>query len=139
MERKSSKTPFSLANGCYVITEIRPEVVISYLPTSKMAALARVARSSLPLLRPALGSAGSSRRGVRALRRSPVRVFPPLAQVQQRVVPGPSQVQPGLSHKNPRTQPNFEKKRAKTTEKEEEPEEVELRYERAGPGDKRLR
>ncbi|KAJ6657224.1 hypothetical protein lerEdw1_002591 [Lerista edwardsae] len=118
--------------------EVGPEAVISYLPTIKMAALARVARGSLPLLRPALGSAGNSRRGVRALRRSPVRVLPPLAQAQQQVVPGLSQTQPGLSHKNPRTQPGFEKKRAMTREKEEEPEEVELRYERAGPGDKRL-
>ncbi|XP_066492035.1 rRNA methyltransferase 3, mitochondrial [Tiliqua scincoides] len=98
------------------------------------ATVARAARGSLALFRPVLGSAGDGRRGVRALRRSPVRVHPPLAQAQQRVVPGPAQAQPGLNHKKPRDPPDFERKRAR----EEEPQEVELRYERAGSGDKRL-
>ncbi|XP_003229802.1 rRNA methyltransferase 3, mitochondrial [Anolis carolinensis] len=68
-------------------------------------------------------------RGVRALRRSPVRVLPPVS--QQRVLP--SAAPPPPSRSGPK-----EKPKAQAWEEEQGPRESEPRYEKAGPGDKRL-
>ncbi|KAL7986908.1 hypothetical protein Chor_005827 [Crotalus horridus] len=80
------------------------------------------------LLTPCRISVGS-RRGIRGLRRKPLRVLPSVAQVQeqQRIVP--SKVKTPYIPKAPR----------KERQPEPEHEEAELRYERAGPNEKRLR
>lgn len=80
------------------------------------------------LLTPCRISVGS-RRGIRGLRRKPLRVLPSVAQVQeqQRIVP--SKVKAPYIPKAPR----------KERQPEPEHEEEELRYERAGPNEKRLR
>lgn len=98
------------------------------MPAAKMAALARRALRSvfLPRPPPPLASWGA-RRGLRALKRTPLRVFPP--RVQEKKQPG-LQAAPSLSKKPPRQT---------GSQRKEEPIEPELRYERAGPGDKRLR
>ncbi|CAI5794765.1 rRNA methyltransferase 3, mitochondrial [Podarcis lilfordi] len=109
-----------------------------------MAAFMRGARAPFLLLRPALGSA-AGRRGVRALKRSPVRVLPSVAETreeQRRVVPGPPQLKAGPS-KKPRDQAGWESKAPKAAAAKEEkkvPErkEAELCFERAQSGDKRL-
>lgn len=101
------------------------------MPKYKMATLGRAVRLFLPLLRPALG--GTGRRGVRALRRSPVRVFPPPGQAPPQPPPGLPQARSGLGHKKPRPPPVTQRKWA-----ESKAQEVELRYERAGREDKRL-
>ncbi|XP_060114999.1 rRNA methyltransferase 3, mitochondrial [Heteronotia binoei] len=86
----------------------------------------RAARLSFLLPRPPSRGAGLVR-GVRALRRKPVRVLPPGAETKEAA---------------PRAQPHKKPPAASTREREapakEPPKEVELRYERAGPGDKRL-
>ncbi|XP_063002867.1 rRNA methyltransferase 3, mitochondrial [Elgaria multicarinata webbii] len=109
-----------------------------------MAALVMPARASLLLLllRPAWAGAAVGRRGVRALRRSPVRVLPSLAQAQEQqlVRPSPPQVQRGPAPKA-RADPGSERKEPKKAAASEQPEPEEklsLHYERAGPGDKRL-
>ncbi|XP_007440158.2 rRNA methyltransferase 3, mitochondrial [Python bivittatus] len=95
-------------------------------PASKMAALFRQAWAPL-LLTPGRVSVGS-RRGVRGLRRKPLRVLPSVAQAQeqQRIVP--SKVKASSLPKAP----------AKERKPEPEPKEAELRYERAEPNEKRL-
>ncbi|XP_033027679.1 rRNA methyltransferase 3, mitochondrial [Lacerta agilis] len=108
-----------------------------------MSAFMRGARAPFLLLRPALCSA-ASRRGVRALKRSPVRVLPSVAQAreeQRRVVPGPPQPKAGPS-KKPRDQAGSESKAPKAAAAKEEKgpkrKEAELRFEKAQSGDKRL-
>ncbi|XP_034995851.2 rRNA methyltransferase 3, mitochondrial [Zootoca vivipara] len=105
-----------------------------------MAAFVRRARAPFLLLRPALGSA-AGRRGVRALKRSPVRVLPSVAQAreeQRRVVPGPPQHKAGPS-KKPRDQAGSESKAPKAAaEKVPERKEAELCFQKAQSGDKRL-
>ncbi|XP_070591498.1 rRNA methyltransferase 3, mitochondrial [Erythrolamprus reginae] len=70
-----------------------------------------------------------TRRGIRGLRRKPVRVLPSVAEVQERQRIVPSKVKPAYIPKKP----------PKERQPEPEPEEAELRYERAGSSEKRLR
>lgn len=94
-----------------------------------MASLVRRA-VQLPFLLPRPPSWGAGRvRGVRALRRNPVRVLPPRAQAKEAA----PQAQPQAG---PRKKPPTREREAPT---KEPPKEEELRYERAWPGDKRLR
>nr|XP_056720999.1 rRNA methyltransferase 3, mitochondrial [Euleptes europaea] len=93
-----------------------------------MASLARrAARLSFLSPRPPSGGAGRAR-GVRALRRSPVRVLPPGAQAQKAA---PQARQQAAPRKKPPS-------REREAPAEEPRKEAELRYERAAPGDKRL-
>ncbi|XP_058020036.1 rRNA methyltransferase 3, mitochondrial [Ahaetulla prasina] len=70
-----------------------------------------------------------SRRGIRGLRRKPVRVLPSVAEAQEKQRIVPSKVKATRIPKAP----------PKERRPEPEPEEAELRYERAGPTEKRLR
>ncbi|KAL8199058.1 UNVERIFIED_CONTAM: hypothetical protein K2H54_033077 [Gekko kuhli] len=82
---------------------------------------------SFLLPRPPSGGAGSVR-GVRALRRSPVRVLPSRAQAKEAAPQAPPPV-------GPRKKPPAREREAPA---KEPPAEAELRYERAWPGDQRL-
>ncbi|XP_054857306.1 rRNA methyltransferase 3, mitochondrial [Eublepharis macularius] len=99
-----------------------------------MASLVRsMARFPFLLPRPPSRATGGER-GVRALRRSPVRVLPPRAQAQEdaaAAAAAQAQQQAGPRQKKPRS-------REPKAPAEEPQKEAELRYERAGPGDKRL-
>ncbi|XP_042298308.1 rRNA methyltransferase 3, mitochondrial [Sceloporus undulatus] len=106
-----------------------------------MAALMRRTREAFSLLRPALRSPGGpeGRRGLRGLRRRPLQVLPPAAQQQPASPRGLSpfpEAQSGLRKKAP--VPWKKEKKKAPQEEEEEEEEAQLRYERAGMGDKRL-
>lgn len=70
-----------------------------------------------------------SRRGIRGLRRKPLRVLPSVAEAQEKQRIVPSKVKATYIPKAP----------PKERQPEPEPEEAELRYERAGPTEKRLR
>ncbi|XP_070788086.1 rRNA methyltransferase 3, mitochondrial [Pituophis catenifer annectens] len=70
-----------------------------------------------------------SRRGIRGLRRKPLRVLPSVAEAQEKERIVPSKVKATHIPKAP----------PKERQPEPEPEEAELRYERAGPTEKRLR
>uniref|UniRef100_A0ACB8ECH3 Uncharacterized protein n=2 Tax=Sphaerodactylus townsendi TaxID=933632 RepID=A0ACB8ECH3_9SAUR len=89
-------------------------------------------RLSFLLPRPPSEGAGRAR-GVRALRRTPVRVLPPRAQAQEAAPKAQQQQQQQQAgpSKKPLT-------RERETPAEEPQKEAELRYDRAFPGDKRL-
>ncbi|XP_013921822.1 PREDICTED: rRNA methyltransferase 3, mitochondrial [Thamnophis sirtalis] len=83
----------------------------------------------VPLLLTPCRISFGSRRGVRGLRRKPLRVLPSVAEAQEKQRIVPSKVKAPYIPKAP----------PKERQPEPEPKEAELRYERAEPNEKRLR